>query len=136
MLTNLGNKFQPLGVTLLRLAVGVVFMYHGSVKVMALHQWTQNFAHMGFPGWVAYFIGPLELVGGILLILGVFTRLFALLLAGDMLVALLTVHLPHVPIVHVNGYELPMLLAGGSFAVFCLGAGPLSIDGLRGDHWR
>jgi len=120
--------FRPLGLTLLRLAVGVIFLYHGSAKLSDLHQWTQNFVHMGFPAYTAYVIGSLEAVGGALLILGLFSRIFALLLAGDMLVALLKVHLPGGPIWNVGRYELVMLLSAASFAIFAHGAGPWSVD--------
>ena len=136
MLTRLGNRLQPLGITLLRLAVGIDFLYHGSVKLSHLPQWTHNFAAMGFPPATAYGIGALETVGGALLILGLFSRIFGLLLAGDMAVALVRVNLPHTPILHVASYELTMLLAGASFLIFCLGSGPIAIDGLRGDRWR
>jgi putative oxidoreductase len=130
MLTHYGNKFQPLGVTLLRLALGIIFLYHGGQKVSDLSQWSQNFAHIGYPPATVYLIGPLEAIGGAMLVLGLFTRLFALLLAGDLLVAFLTVHLPKGPITQVSRYELQMLLSGASFALFCWGPGPFSIDAL------
>lgn len=122
------NKFRPLGLTLLRLALGVVFLYHGSMKLSHLHQWTQNFVHMGFPSYFAYIAGTLEAVGGALLILGLFSRLVGLLLGGELLIALLKVHLPGGPLWKVGGYELPMLLSAASFLFFCYGAGPWSLD--------
>lgn len=128
---NFCDRFRPLGLTLLRLAVGVVFLYHGLVKVNDFHQWTQNFTHMGFPGGIAYFIGPLEVVGGILLILGLFSRVFGLLLAGEMLVALFKVEIPATKITHVPGLNPPMILSAMAFMIFCYGAGPVSLDRLR-----
>lgn len=125
------DKFRPLALTLLRLAVGVVFLYHGAMKVNDFHQWTSNFSHMGFPGYVAYFIGPLEAVGGILLILGFLTRLFGLLLAGEMLIALVRVSLPEGPLLQVGRYSTEMLLSAISFVFFAYGAGPWSVDALR-----
>lgn len=129
-MNNLGNWFRPLGITLLRLAVGVIFLYHGSMKISNLAQTAQGFSHMGFPAATAYFIGPLEVVGGSLLILGLFGRLIGLIMAGEMLVAFLKVHLPSGPITHVSGYELPMLLSAASFWIFCFGPGPFSLDRL------
>ncbi|MGH9475388.1 MAG: DoxX family protein [Terriglobales bacterium] len=129
------DRFRPLALTLLRLAVGVVFFWHGLQKVNALGQWSQNFVHMGFPGWVAYIIGPLEAIGGILLILGLLSRLLGLLLAGDMLVALVKVSLPSTHITHVPGYTLPMVLSAMAFMIFAYGGGPVSLDRLRlGGH--
>src|SRR5690348_3629212 len=129
-MTGLGNWFRPLGITLLRLAVGVVFLYHGLVKLSDLAQWQQNFAHMGFPAHTAFFIGPLETIGGGLLILGLFSRVVGLILAGEMLTALVRVHLPHNAITHVSGFELPMLLSAAAFWLFCFGPGPFSLDRL------
>ncbi|MGH9417081.1 MAG: DoxX family protein [Terriglobales bacterium] len=130
MLTNFCNHFRPLGLTLLRLALGVVFLYHGLVKLNALPAWQHNFVHMGFPAYFAYISGPLETVGGGLLILGLFSRIFGLLLAGELLIALVKVHLPSGPITNVSGYQLPMLLSAGAFLIFCFGAGPISFDAL------
>ena len=130
-MAGLCDKFRPLALTLLRLAVGVVFLYHGAVKINNFHQWTINFAHMGFPGYFAYIAGPLEAVGGILLILGLFTRLFGLLLAGEMLIALIRVHLPGGSVFQVDRYGLVMLLSAVAFLFFAHGAGPWSVDGLR-----
>lgn len=133
---NFADRFRPLGLTLLRLATGVVFLYHGLVKVNDFHQWTQNFAHMGFPGGIAYFIGPLEVIGGILLILGLFSRVFGLLLAGEMLTALLKVHLPATRITNVPGLNPPMMLSAMAFVIFCYGGGPVSLDRLRSGRPR
>lgn len=129
-MARFGNWFRPLGITLLRLAVGVIFLYHGLMKVTALAQWEQNFVHMGFPAHTAFLIGPLETVCGSLLILGLFSRIAGLLLAGEMLTALIRVHLPHGPITHVGGYELPLLLSAAAFWIFCYGGGPVSLDRL------
>ncbi|HVA64997.1 MAG TPA: DoxX family protein [Terriglobales bacterium] len=122
------DRFRPLGLTLLRLALGVAFLSHGAMKLSALDQWQKNFVHMGFPGYVAFIIGPLEAVGGALLILGLFTRVAGLLLAGDLLVALVKVHLPAGPLWSVGRYELQMLLSAGAFLIFCYGAGPVALD--------
>ncbi len=130
MLANLADRFRPLALTLFRLAVGISFLYHGSMKLSNLGQWTHNFVAMGFPPYFAYIAGVLEAGGGALLVLGLFTRVAGLLLAGELLIALVRVHLPHTPLLHVGGYELPMLLSGASFALFAYGAGPLSLDAL------
>ncbi|TAN23844.1 MAG: DoxX family protein [Acidobacteria bacterium] len=133
---SIADRFRPVGLTLLRLTTGVVFLYHGLAKVNDFHQWTQNFTHMGFPGGVAYFIGPLEVVGGILLILGLFSRVFGLLLAGEMLTALLKVHLPATKITNVPGLNPPMMLSAMAFVIFCYGGGPVSLDRLRSGRPR
>jgi putative oxidoreductase len=55
--------------------------------------------------------GGLELVGGLLLVLGVFTRPVALILGGEMLVAYVIAHLPRGPVPLQNGGELALLYA-------------------------
>lgn len=126
--TDFCNRFRPLGITLLRLAIGVIFVYHGWLKGQNLQANAHMFAGMGFPGWAGYGIAFLEIGGGVLLVLGVLTRLFGLLLAGEMLVAFLHVHLPSGPWWKVTGYELPMLLSAAAFWLFCYGGGPWSLD--------
>lgn len=135
-MTQFCDKFRPLGLTLLRLALGVIFLYHGWVKLSDLPHWTQNFVHMGFPPYFAYIAGGLEAGGGALLILGLFSRIVGLLLAGELLIALVKVHLPGGPLWKVGGYELPMLLSAASFMIFCYGAGPVAVDALMGGGGR
>lgn len=121
---------RTLALLLLRCAVGVVFLYHGLVKVGHLHQTPAMFSHMGFPAYFGYIAAFLETIGGAALVLGLAARVFGILFAGEMLIAFLRVHLPSGPITHVPGYELPMLLSAASFMVFAYGAGAWSADGL------
>jgi putative oxidoreductase len=74
-----------------RLVLGVGFYYHGSGKLGNLGQVTSFFSDLGIPlpAANAHFIGTLELVGGICLVLGLGTRIFAALLSCTMIVALL-----------------------------------------------
>jgi putative oxidoreductase len=62
------------------------------------------------------------------LILGLFTRIAAFLLAGEMAVAVLKVHLPQGAITDVKNYEYPMILAVACFALATIGAGMISLD--------
>lgn len=78
---------RSLGILLIRLEVGFVFFTHGLSKVEGMHRTMQMFAGMGLPAWVGGFIGLLELIGGAALILGVWTRVFAVALGIEMLVA-------------------------------------------------
>jgi putative oxidoreductase len=71
----------------------------------------------------------LELFGGILLVLGLLTRVIGLLLAIQMAIAVWKVSLPHSGIYNVEGYGLPLMLAVACFALFTVGGGVLSVDG-------
>jgi putative oxidoreductase len=123
------------GLLVLRIVVGVVFAAHGAQKVfgMGFDGVTNGFAQMGIP--LPHVTGPLvavlELTGGVALILGALTRLFALGLAINMLGAIYFVHLPNgffLP----NGIEFAFTLCGACLAIMLIGAGFLSVDGAIG----
>ena len=123
------EKLKPLALLLLRAALGVIFIFHGYPKLFTnSHGAMQGFAHMGFPTYFAVISGVLEFFGGCLLIAGLFTRIAALLLAGEMVVALWRVHGMFTNPMAVNSYEFPMALAASAFALACIGAGAISMD--------
>jgi len=117
MIGKLGKALEPyqdLGPLCLRVAVGIIFIAHGSQKLFGLfgggglQATAQGFAQMGFqPGlfW-ATVAGCTEFFGGLGVLLGVATRLAALLLGIFMLVAMVKVHLP-------NGFFLNFMLTPG-----------------------
>lgn len=123
------EKLKPLGLLLLRLALGVIFIFHGYPKLFThTHEAMQGFAHMGFPPFFAYISGILEFFGGCLLIVGLFTRVAGLLLSCEMAVALIKVHGLFSSPGKVNIYEFPLTLAVGAFALATFGAGLISLD--------
>src|SRR5271168_2897051 len=77
------EKLKPLALLLLRLALGIILVYHGYPKLFAhTHEAMQGFEHMGFPGYFVYIAGVIEFFGGCLLIVGLFTRIAGMLVAG------------------------------------------------------
>lgn len=77
------------GLLLLRVVAGIAFVMHGMSKFqMGLDQVAGWFGSMGIPGFFAYVVAFLELLGGIGLILGIGTRILAALLAVVMAVAM------------------------------------------------
>lgn len=120
-------------IAILRIVVGLVFVAHGYQKVFVFGHAgvAQGFAGMGVPAptLTAALVAALELLGGVALILGVGTRIAAILLACDMLGAILLVHGP-------NGFFLPtgaefaFTLLGAATALAVAGAGTASIDGI------
>ena len=118
--------------TILRVIAGFLFAAHGWQK---FNEWTiagtqASFAKMGVPAaeLAAPAVATLELVGGIALILGVLTRIFAVLLAVDMLGALFLVHASAGVFAATGGYELVLLLAAGALAIALTGAGKVAVD--------
>ena len=125
------EKLKPLALLLLRLALGVIFIYHGYPKLFThTREMMQFFVRFGVPRYFVYISGILELFGGILLIAGLFSRIVGLLLAGEMAVALWRVHGLLSKPLEVNNYEFPLAVAVGAFAIASMGAGTLSLDHL------
>src|ERR1700722_16505879 len=123
------EKLKPLALLLLRVGLGIIFVYHGYPKLFTHTRETrQGMAHMGFPAYFAYVAGVFEFFGGLLLIAGLFTRIAGLLLAAEMAVALVKVHGLFSTPLAVEKYEFPLVLAVGAFACAALGAGMISLD--------
>lgn len=72
---------------LLRLGLGIMFIAHGLLKIMVftLPGTVQFFESVGFPGFMAYLVTYAEIIGGVLLIAGVYTRWVALALVPVLL---------------------------------------------------
>jgi putative oxidoreductase len=132
----------------LRLIMGLGMAYHGYPKVFdaAQHeQFTGMLTGMGIPSpeMSAWFLGGLELFGGLLLVVGALTRLVSALLVVEMAVAAWQVHWPngflaaHVvgtgadgPIWGAPGWEVNALYIAGFLALLIGGAGRYSVDHL------
>src|SRR5260370_19979174 len=79
------NTLQPVGLLVLRVALGLIFFSHGYPKLAYSGAGMQSFfVQHGLPGYFVYISGVLEVFGAILLVLGLFTRAVALLLAVAM----------------------------------------------------
>jgi putative oxidoreductase len=121
-----------LGLAVLRIAVGTIFIAHGRQKLFGFGfaGVTGAFSHMGVPlsGFTGPFVALLEFFGGIALILGLLTRLFGLGFAIDMLVAILLVQLKN----GFSHFELEFLLCVSSVALLFMGGGEFSVDAMLG----
>jgi putative oxidoreductase len=129
---NYLERLQPLGLLTLRLALGAVMIAHGWQKIAGhMHGIMGMLGHLGIPQWMAYLVVAAEFGGGILVVLGLLTRLAAFSIVIDMLVAIFKVHLKN-GLTGQGGFEFPMMLAAAAFALVFFGAGPISLDWLRG----
>ncbi len=121
------NALQPLGLLLLRIALGVIFISHGYPKLIHPGAMRGMFVQHGFPGYFVGISAVLEVFGGGLLIVGLFTRVAALLLAIEMCVAIWRVHSGG-GYLAVHNYEFPMALAAACFTLSTVGAGRIAAD--------
>jgi len=129
------EKLQPLSLLGLRVALGVIFFYHGYEKLARNpNGGMAAFFGLGLPSYVFYVVGMLEVFGALLLVLGLLTRVTALLLAIEMGLALARVSVPRGGIYAVHNYELPLALCAGAFALVTTGAGLLSLDAATFDR--
>src|ERR1700746_2773755 len=121
-----GNS-EPYMLSILRIIVGLLYMEHGLAKILDFpHQ--PNHAPYALLTLVPGLQGLLELFGGLLLALGLFTRTVAFVLAGNMAVAYFMVHAPRGFFPLLNGGELAIVYCF-VFLYFCLaGGGPWSLD--------
>ena len=131
------------GLLVLRLVLGVIFIGHGAQKLFGsfggpgLKGTAQGFEQIGVrPGrLMALMAGLAEFGGGILVILGFLTPLAALALIGVMIVAVLTVHLKNGFFNTNGGYEFNLALAGIALTLLIVGAGAYSLDSVLGILW-
>ncbi|HZQ94040.1 MAG TPA: DoxX family protein [Candidatus Sulfotelmatobacter sp.] len=125
------DRLQPLALVAMRLALGVIMAAHGYHKVFGgLRQFSHMVGNMGIPAWLGYVAAFTELIGGLLVLAGFFTRLAAFALCIDLAVAIWKVHwhnglmgTPDHP-----GFEFPLAAAALGFALMFFGGGAISID--------
>ncbi|HVB59458.1 MAG TPA: DoxX family protein [Candidatus Acidoferrales bacterium] len=129
------EKLKPLGLLVLRLGIGAIFLATGYDKLFGSPaKWHAWFPQHGFPAYFSYIAGGLEFFGAILLIFGFLTRAVGLLLTVQMAIAVAKVSLPRAGIYNVDGYGLPLMLCVACFALATVGAGLLSIDAATFEH--
>lgn len=119
-----------LGVTLLRAALGVMWIAHALLKVLVftLPGTAQFFASIGLPGWLAYPIAVAEFAGGVAILLGLYARQVSLLLVPVMAGAA-WVHLPNGWLFTAanGGWEYPVFLLVASIALWLQGDGAFAL---------
>jgi putative oxidoreductase len=130
------NNLQPWGALFLRLVLGAAMIYHGWSKVIpaggfhggntfsALEHHSHYVASLGLPYWLGIVSALTEFVGGMLILLGLFTRFAAFLVAANMLAALVMVNRHH----GYAGAEYSLALFVIALMLFFYGAGICALD--------
>lgn len=140
MFRKLISTSDDLALTVLRLAVGVVFIAHGAQKMLGwfggygFHGTMGFFTHMGIPAPLAVLAIATEFFGGLGLIFGFLTRIPALGIAVNMVVAILLVHMPNGFFMNWTGtqkgegFEFHLLAIAAAAVLLLRGAGAYSVD--------
>jgi uncharacterized membrane protein YphA (DoxX/SURF4 family) len=118
---------RSLGLLVIRAATGIVFFAHGWTKIHSLGMVEGMFVHFGLDGPVGFFIAWLEVVGGLALILGIFTRVFAVVFGIEMLVAIFLTGVGR----GYQSHELELFLMLVSFGIALAGSGRYSLSAME-----
>lgn len=121
------ERFSAQAYALLRMVTGFLFLWHGSQKLLGF----PGEAPAGAPAFIIYVAGPIELVGGILILVGLFTRWAAFLCSGLMAVAYWLAHGTQAFLPLLNDGELAALYCFVFLFISAHGSGIWSIDGSR-----
>src|SRR5262249_23360598 len=125
---TLETVWAPRLLSVLRIVAALLFFEHGTTKLLGF----PPSDHSGVPflslAWVA---GLIELVGGALLIPGIFTRCVAFVLSGEMAFAYWMAHAPKSPFPVANGGDAAILYCFVFLYLAAAGGGPWSVDALR-----
>lgn len=126
------QRYQPYVLSILRIVTGYLFIQHGTTKLLHL-PYIEMFSQVP-TGSIFWFAGLLEIILGILIILGLFTRLAAFIASGEMAFAYFLGHVAS----GTSSFLLPILNGGELAVMWCFvflyfataGAGPISLDSL------
>jgi len=118
------NRLQPYALSILRIMAGLLFMQHGLVKLFGLPSGT------GFPAFLSlpWLEGCIEMIGGGLIAVGLWTRFAAFFTSGEMAIGYFMVHAPKSFFPYVNGGNLAVLYCFVFFYLIFAGSGPISVD--------
>ena len=119
------EPWMPRALSILRMMTGLLFLEHGTQKLLGFppseHSFLPLFSLMGLQG-------VLELVGGFLILIGLFTRPVAFILAGNMAVAYFMAHAPRGFFPTLNGGQLAILFCFVFLYLAVGGGGQWSVD--------
>ncbi|CAO4180687.1 DoxX family protein [Methylorubrum populi] len=127
-LRTVTTQWSPRMLSVLRIVSALIFMAHGTQKILGFPASSMN------PPLLSLFgaAGLLELIGGALLLIGLFSRPVAFLLSGQMAFAYFIAHAPKSPFPALNGGDAAILYCFVFLYIAFAGPGPWSLDAQRG----
>jgi putative oxidoreductase len=124
------KRFEGETYALMRIVVGFLFLWHGSQKLLGFPPMPEGAV---MPDFVKFVAGPIELVGGLLVMIGLLTRWAAFLCSGLMAAAYWMAHGMNALLPSMNGGELAAAYCFVFLYISARGAGRWSVDASRGD---
>jgi putative oxidoreductase len=118
------DRWTPQLLSLLRIVAGFCFLWHGSAKLLHYPPGMDGVQLMSLMG----FAGILELVGGTLVCVGLFTKPAAFVLSGEMAFAYFMAHAPHGWLPAMNGGDAAVLYCFVFLFIASAGPGPIAFD--------
>jgi putative oxidoreductase len=122
------SSFNSKGYALMRIVAGFLFLWHGSQKLLGF----PDPMPAGVPAYIIYIAGPIELIGGTLVMIGLFTRWTAFLCSGLMAFAYWMAHGMKALFPIQNGGELAALYCFVFLFISTQGGGLWSVDSAQG----
>ena len=129
MIGDSAGRYAPQALSLLRIVAALIFLLHGSSKLLGFPP-----SEMPMPPAMSFmwFGGMLELIGGLMLLVGLLSRPVAFILSGEMAVAYWMFHAPTSTFPAVNGGDAAILFCFVFLYIAAAGPGPWSIDAMLG----
>lgn len=124
------TQWSPRALAILRIVTALLFLEHATMKFLAFPAALPGMEHGLPPLLIA--AGAVELSAGILVALGLFTRLFALLASGEMAIGYFMVHLPQAFWPSLNQGELAIMFCFVFLYLFLAGPGAWALDNVLG----
>jgi putative oxidoreductase len=128
-MTIANDRYAGQALSLLRIVAALLFLQHASTKLFGFPPSAISFPPTMSMIWIA---GIIELVGGLLVLVGLFSRPAAFILSGEMAVAYWMVHAPKSIFPLVNMGEGAILFCFIFLTIAAAGPGPWSVDAARG----
>jgi putative oxidoreductase len=122
------GRYAPQALSLLRIVAALLFVLHGTSKLVNFPPFPMDLPAPGSMLWIGAII---ELVGGLLVLIGLFTRPAAFILSGEMAVAYWMFHAPRSTFPPVNQGEAAILFCFIFLMIAAAGPGPWSVDESR-----
>jgi putative oxidoreductase len=122
------DRWAPQALAALRIVAALLFMAHGTAKLFGFPATDMPMPPVGSLLWIG---GVLEAVGGLLLMIGLFSRPVAFVLAGEMAVAYFMFHAPQGLYPAANGGDAAILFCFVFLLIAAAGPGAWSVDGRR-----